>query len=133
LWQAHAIDALLDAYARDKTPVHLERADSNFRATRDRQGSIFNDFHDDEEWMALALLRLWDATQKDEYKARVMELWNDIKGGWSEEMGGGIDWRKSQRDHKNAPANAPTVILAARLYQRFAEPKDLEWAQKIWG
>lgn len=60
-------------------------------------------------------------------------LWADIQTGWNEHMGGGIAWRKSQLDYKNTPANAPAVILAARLYRAFGQAEDLNWAHRIYG
>lgn len=48
-------------------------------------------------------------------------------------FGGGIAWQKSQADYKNTPANAPAAILAARLYQAFGDPQDLEWAHALYN
>src|SRR5690606_13244105 len=39
---------------------------------------------------------------------------------------------KPSLDYKNTPANAPAVILAARLYELQQKPEDLEWAKKIY-
>jgi predicted alpha-1,6-mannanase (GH76 family) len=44
-------------------------------------------------------------------------------------MGPSLSWRKQQLDYKNTPANAPLVILGARLYQITGEKQYLDYAQ----
>ena len=132
-WQAHAMDALLDGYERTRETHYLQTAEQLLGGILRRNGSLTNDYYDDMEWLALALLRAYDLSQREVFKSGCLELWRDIQGGWSAEMGGGIAWRKPQLDYKNTPANAPAVILAARLYGRFGDETDLEWAHKIWA
>jgi len=132
-WHAHAIDALLDGYLRTKDPAMMELIQKELRGTiAHNNGTILNNWYDDMEWMALALLRLWDETKEDTYKRRVDILWQDIKTAWNDKMGGGMAWRKNQLDYKNTPANAPAAILAFRLYQRFGNEDDLAWGKKIF-
>ena len=104
-----------------------------YQGILDRNGGVWpNDFYDDMEWLALAWLRAYNATGEEKYKEAALLLWEDIKTGWNEEQGGGIAWRKPQLDYKNTPANAPAVILAARLYKQFGKAEDLAWAKKIY-
>ena len=132
-WQAHAIDALLDGYLRTKDPAYMELIQKELKGTiAHNGGTILNNWYDDMEWMALALLRLWDETKEDSYKKRVDILWRDIQSAWNGYMGGGMAWRKDQLDYKNTPANAPAAILAFRLYQRFGNEDDLAWGKKIF-
>ncbi|MFC6545124.1 glycoside hydrolase family 76 protein [Cohnella cellulosilytica] len=132
-WQAHAADALLDRYERTKDDGVRARVGELFEGIRDRNAGVWtNGYYDDMEWMALAWLRAYELLGDDKYKAAALELWTDIQGGWNEEMGGGIAWRKEQLDYKNTPANAPAVILAARLHRNFGSQDDLEWALKIY-
>lgn len=131
-WLAHSIDTMLDGYVRTKSNQYIRRIDMLLSAVEARNGgSLFNDFYDDEEWMALALLRAYDITGNESFADKAQILWADIQGGWNEEMGGGISWRKSQTSYKNAPANGPAAILAARLYTRFKDPDDLKMAKDI--
>jgi predicted alpha-1,6-mannanase (GH76 family) len=95
--------------------------------------TFYNEYYDDMEWMALACLRAFTATRDAKYKNTALLLWEDIKTGWSPEFGGGISWKKTQRNYKNSPANAPAAILAARLYQLDKKKEDLEWARKIYA
>ncbi len=132
-WQAHAIDALLDGYLRTRDQAYMDLIQKEFKGTiAHNGGTILNNWYDDMEWMALALLRMWDETQEDSYKKRVDILWQDIKTAWNDHMGGGMSWRKDQLDYKNTPANAPAAILAFRLYQRFGNEDDLAWGKKIF-
>jgi len=132
-WLAHALDVLVDGYNRTGDEAYAERIGKLYQGLLDRNaGTFVNSYYDDMEWMALAWLRAYDATGDDRYKAAARELWSEIKTGWNGEMGGGIAWRKEQPDYKNTPANAPAVILAARLYRAFGDAADLEWAKKIY-
>jgi predicted alpha-1,6-mannanase (GH76 family) len=132
-WQAHALDTLVDAFERTGDSSYLSRAELLFQGVLKRNGnSITNDYYDDMHWMALALLRLYDHTQAQLYLDTVQTLWQDVQTGWNNICGGGIAWRKPQLDYKNTPANAPAVILAARLYQRFGKQANLEFALKIY-
>ncbi len=132
-WQAHALDALVDAFERDGNILHLERGMSLLAGLQLRNGGLTNDYYDDMEWLALSCLRAFDASQKTEFKTAALKLWDDIKTGWNQACGGGIAWRKSQLDYKNTPANAPAIILAARLFQRFGNAQDLNWATRIYS
>lgn len=78
------------------------------------------------EWTALALLRAYRVTGHEAYLNAVLDLWEDIKTAWNEQLGGGLAWKKDQLDYKNTPANAPAVILAARLYELFI-------SKRIWS
>ncbi|MBE7679860.1 glycoside hydrolase family 76 protein [Paenibacillus sp. P13VS] len=131
-WKAHAVDALVDGYERTGDKAYTERAEELVRSIIERNGSLHNEFYDDMEWLALAALRLYDATGSEEMKDYVLELWADIKTAWWEDDLGGMAWKKDQRYNRNACSSGPASILAARLYERFGDPQDLEWAQKIY-
>ncbi|MGG6311003.1 glycoside hydrolase family 76 protein [Paenibacillus macerans] len=132
-WMAHAVDVLVDGLLRTGDRRYAERLRVFYDGLLERNGSVWpNELYDDMEWMALAWLRAYQATGEPEYKAASLILWQDIQTGWNEQMGGGIAWQKSQLDYKNTPANAPAVILAARLYQAFGNPDDLAWARRIY-
>ena len=126
--------SLLDAYERTGDAVYLERVGDMYLGLRLRNGGhLFNDFYDDEQWMGIALLRAHTLTGDEQYLQAAVRLWNDIRYGWNDVYGGGISWRKSQRDYKNAPANGPAAILSARLYHLTGEDSYLEWAQRLYA
>jgi predicted alpha-1,6-mannanase (GH76 family) len=132
-WQAHTIDALVDGYERSHDQTYLDRAAALWDSVKRHNLAPTNQYYDDMEWMALALLRLNSHTDNSELRADIDTLWADIKTGWNDQQGGGIAWRKTQPGYKNTPANAPAAILAARLYQQTRDPEDLAWAQKIYA
>lgn len=132
-WHAHVVDVLVDGYERTRKHSYLDRIDRVVAGVRQLNGeTLLHNYYDDMEWMALALLRVYDATGREDYKEAVLVLWESIKTAWNGHMGGGMAWKKDQLDYKNTPANAPASILASRLYQRFRRPEDLEWARKIY-
>ena len=129
---AHGLDVLVDLYLRSPTASLKTRMDEVIAGVKVKNGNTYiNYYYDDMEWMALACLRAFNATNDDQYKDVAMLLWADIKNGWSTDLGGGIWWRKDNSS-KNAPSNLPAAILAARLYKKFNNPDDLVWAKKIF-
>ncbi|MFB9328310.1 glycoside hydrolase family 76 protein [Paenibacillus aurantiacus] len=133
-WMAHAVDALVDGLERTGDATYQERLAAIYDGLLARNGGAFpNELYDDMEWMAIAWLRAYQATGESRYKDAALELWEDIQTGWNDHMGGGIAWQKSQLDYKNTPANAPAVILAARLYREFGRDEDLQWALRIYA
>lgn len=132
--QAHALDVMLDAYTRTNQGSYLNVINSWYEGVKIKNGNTFlNVFYDDMEWNALAMLRAFEATGDEKFKTSSMEVWNDIKTGWNTQGGGGIAWKKDQLWSKNACSNGPASILAARMYQKFGNESDKEWALKIYN
>jgi predicted alpha-1,6-mannanase (GH76 family) len=130
---AHALDVLVDAYLRSPNTFVKQRMDDLLVGMKAQNGNTWlNYYYDDMEWMALACLRAYQATNDVAYKNITDILWADIKNGWSSDLGGGIWWRKDNSS-KNTPSNMPAAILAARLYKAFNNPQDLQWAQQIYN
>ncbi|MDR0414090.1 MAG: AGE family epimerase/isomerase [Prevotellaceae bacterium] len=136
--QAHALDVLVDAYERSNDDFYREYFDLWFSGVWQLNNSRhhkgwYNNFFDDMEWIALALLRTYKITGEEKYKEATLELWEYIKEGWNDHAGGGIAWERY--DHiwsKNACSNGPASILASRLYREFDNEEDKEWALKIY-
>ena len=131
-WQAHATDTLLDGYELTGEQGYLNQVGAlRVGLLRRNGGDLINDYYDDMLWMGLAMLRAYHLTgQKHLFGARRGTL-----GRYCRRMERCIWrhlWRKSQLDYKNAPANGPAVILAARLYQITGDPEYLSWAEKIY-
>lgn len=131
-WQAHALDVLVDGYNRTSDSSYLQNISKLYNGISKKNSGFINNYFDDMEWMALALLRTYEKTGMSKYKSTVDLLWSDIKTGWNDNMGGGICWKKDQRDYKNTPANAPACILACRLYRNYGSSDDLAMAKKIY-
>ncbi|MCD8193060.1 MAG: glycoside hydrolase family 88 protein [Tannerellaceae bacterium] len=132
--QAHALDVLIDAYQRTGETKYKNYFDQWFEGVKIKNGNTFyNEYYDDMEWNALAILRAWQVTGEAKYKEAALEIWEFIKVGWNDNAGGGITWKKGQEYSKNACSNGPAAILAARLYQEFGDEKNKDWALKIYN
>lgn len=132
-WNAHALDVLVDGYLRTKNEVYVQRMKALLNGIKAKNnGQYPNDFYDDMEWLALSSLRAYEATKDAAFLEATSTLWQDIKTGLNNSQGGGIAWRKSQLNYKNTPANAPAIILAARLYQLQKNEADLQLAVSLY-
>lgn len=133
-WNAHALDVLADGYERTEDPVYAQRMKALLIGIQAKNnGQLPNEYYDDMEWLALASLRAYEATDDEAFLDAVNILWEDIKKGRNNSQGGGIAWRKSQLDYKNTPANAPAIILAVRLYRLQGKEEDLEIAKSLYS
>lgn len=124
-WQAQLLDVLLDARKRAPSAITASRATrliaGQWLANR---GRLRNDYYDDMEWMALALLR-------GGRRRAAARLWRLIRAGWNDRHGGGIPWRVQQPYYKNTPANAPAAILAARLGDHQWATRIVDWMESV--
>jgi predicted alpha-1,6-mannanase (GH76 family) len=128
-WQAHALDACVDAAVRTGAARDRSRVGELVGGILRRNGGqIVNDYYDDMAWMGLALLGAEQAGLVDALPL-VRELWSDIVAGWDDRHGG-IVWRRGDT-YTNAPANGPAAILAARLHERTGAQDQLDWARRI--
>jgi predicted alpha-1,6-mannanase (GH76 family) len=132
--QAHTLDVFTDAFLRTKNEIYRQRMKSLLNGTRITNGNKYqNDYYDDMEWLALASLRAYEATQDNDYLTAATTLWTDIKTGVNTQQGGGIAWRKTQLGYKNTPANAPAIIFACRLYRLQQNQADLDLAKSLYS
>ncbi|HEY3389448.1 MAG TPA: glycoside hydrolase family 76 protein, partial [Prolixibacteraceae bacterium] len=131
--QAHALDIMVDAYVRNNNNIYKTTIDQWYDGVKQGNGNTFlNQYYDDMEWNALAMLRAYNATSEEKFKTAAIDVWKDIQTGWNTNAGGGIAWKKDQLYSKNACSNGPACIIAARMYQQFGDVKDKEWALKIY-
>ncbi|MDR0692614.1 MAG: glycosyl hydrolase family 76 [Prevotellaceae bacterium] len=132
--QAHALDVLIDAYERSGNDFYKAYFGLWFDGVKKQNGNgWYNNFFDDMEWIALALLRVYKATGEAKYKEAALELWGYIQEGWNNYAGGGIAWeRDSHLWSKNACSNGPACILAARLYRETGDETCRDWAFKVY-
>ena len=133
-WNAHGLDILVDGYQRTGDPAYIEKIrELDEFVLAKGNGSYWNTFYDDMEWMALACLRVSDIEGMAEYEDKAIQLWNWIKGGWTSVNGGGIMWATGSPNSKNACSNGPAMILACRLYERTKEESYLNFAKNIYA
>lgn len=140
-WQAHLLDALVDAAARERRAGHDDdaarlrsRAHRLLRGMAIRSGGRVtnNLFFDDMAWLALALGRLREedleatGTCGKDVLSAGSSLMNRLESGCDSNLGGGT-WWNTTRDYKNTAATAPTALALLRTH-RVAEARDqLNW------
>ncbi len=131
--QAHALDVMLDAYQRTSDSKYKQIMDQWYQGVPQQQGDTFlNDFYDDMEWNALAMLRAHQTVGDEKFLTSTKDVWEEIKTGWTDVGGGGIMWAKHTPRSKNAISNSPASILASRLYKLTGEEEYLDWAHKTY-
>ena len=85
-------------------------------------------FYDDNVWLALDFLTLYELTLNKQYLKKSEDLYKFIYSGWNDELGGGIFWCEQKRQSKNTCSNAPGAVLGVRLYEATNDQKYLEEA-----
>ncbi len=135
-WQeAHAMDVIIDAYLRtgdkkysDMFPLWYEGVKKcNWQ---DRNG-FRGEYYDDTAWIALTIMRMYEATKEDKYLETAKDLWAYLQGAWDEENGG-LAWTVKKRNSKNACTMGPATILGVHIYNVTKDQADLEWAKNIY-
>jgi predicted alpha-1,6-mannanase (GH76 family) len=112
-WQAHLIDAFVDAEVRAPSPERRGRITELARGVHGRNFFRWNNsYYDDMAWLALALERAQRLVGID-FAGPLAELTARLYDAWAPERGGGIPWRIAS-DFFNAPANGPAGIALAR-------------------
>lgn len=136
-WQAHLLDAIIDAAHRthtagntDAARTHTATARALLRGIQIRNyGSYPNDYYDDMAWLALALERLntlatlIDGNGDSATHAAANELYPRLTRACTQDLGGGAYW-STAHDFKNTPATAPIALALARAH-RYQQAIDL--------
>jgi predicted alpha-1,6-mannanase (GH76 family) len=125
--QAHAMDVVVDAYARTQDAAYLAYYDQWFNGVRQGNQTTYgganfrNNFIDDMAWIVLTMLRMYE-THPDHpalYLTTAEQIYNDwIITEWTEvPCGGGLKWQHADgvTSGKNACTNCPSAIIAGRL------------------
>lgn len=127
-------DVILDAVDRHGAARYLGAA-RMFYDVQDARGWS-RDFYDDENWMALALIRAYDVFKDPAYLNRAVSLYLDIESAWDETccgaQKGGIWWRK-QHDAKVTAINGGAIITGVRLYEHTQDASYLAFAKKVFA
>jgi predicted alpha-1,6-mannanase (GH76 family) len=130
---AQGLDAILDGVTR--TGGRYAGLVETFYLAQDAVGWT-RDFYDDENWMALALLRAFDVTGKQAYLTRAESLFTDIMTTADDTsccgtVKGGLWWDRPHTQKATA-SNAGAVVTAVRLFQRTNKAPYLAFAKRVW-
>jgi predicted alpha-1,6-mannanase (GH76 family) len=132
-WQAHGMDALLDAYLRTRNDVYKQRMKNLLLGTKDKNGGLYpTHYYYDMAWLAIASLRAYQNTNDAEYMTALQALWQDMKTGQHAGRGGALQWNKDAPHSFNACTNGPAIIFATRLYRINGNAQDLQTAKDIY-
>lgn len=139
-WQAHFLDAIVDAGLRQKTAGHDDAAAASLRQGRAllrgiqvrNMGTFINNYYDDMAWLTLACERLnrlavavegnGDSAAQD----AATRLYRELAAACTPEVGGGAFWSKDH-DFKNTPATAPIALALARAHRYDEAAALLNW------
>jgi len=135
---AQGFDAVIDSVNRTGGQQYYTWLNTFFDA-QNRRGGFIGSYYDDENWMALALLRAHYLAldRKDPAASKYLEasttLFLDISKAWDTtccgSVKGGLWWNKAHTQKATA-ANAGPVILAARMYALTGNKQYLGWAEQ---
>jgi predicted alpha-1,6-mannanase (GH76 family) len=128
---AQAFDALLDGVERTNGR-HFSGLVRSFSLGQDAR-SWSSDFYDDENWMALSLMRAFDWTNDRTYLDRAVTLFQDITSAWDSTSArpGGIWWDRAHTQKATA-SNAGPVITGARLTAKTGDTTHLAFARRVY-
>lgn len=135
-WQeAHAMDVIIDAYLRTGDTKYSDMFPQWYEGVKkcnwqDRSG-FRGEYYDDTAWIALTIMRMYEATKEEKYLETAKDLWAYLQGAWDDENGG-LAWTINKRYSKNACTMGPTTILGVRIYNVTKDQSDLDWAKKIY-
>ena len=145
-WQAHYVDALVDAALRG-APDAARQAHLLVRTIVLRNGlRATNWYFDDMAWLALALGRLDAllparfARRQDDGGARapalrphrriLAALTAALRSAHTLQLGGGLYWNR-RRTFKNTPATAPAALHFARSGERERAQALVDWLNTV--
>lgn len=115
-WVANLIQARLDGAAHPEGHRWVADAERLFAALVRRNRGLTNDYFDDMLWLGNSAVSLYEQTGKTEYLDAARTLWTEAhQFGVNPSQGGGVAWRRSQLDYKNAPTALLFILLALRL------------------
>ncbi|MBO0898075.1 glycoside hydrolase family 76 protein [Arthrobacter sunyaminii] len=142
-WQAHYVDALVDAALRG-APDAVGQAHQLIRTIRLRNGlRATNWYFDDMAWLALAVAR-FDALlpsrpvrRSDDdgaprrpaarrHPRMLAALTEALRSAHTMEFGGGLYWNR-RRTFKNTPATGPAALHFARSGERERSQALIDW------
>jgi hypothetical protein len=89
-------------------------------------------YYDDNIWVGIDMVDLYNLTKKPTYLTRSKLVWNFILSGTDDKMGGGVYW-KEYGNSKNTCSSAPAAVLAAKLYLATNEPAYLKSAKDLYA
>ncbi len=124
---AEAFDAVVDSVQRSAGHDNAHWIDVFYQGQDERGWT--SDFFDDENWMALTLIRAYDVTKDSKYLSRAEDLFADINQNGRTSTG--VWWNRKHKEKATA-SNFGPAITAARLNERTGKAWYKQAAQQIY-
>jgi predicted alpha-1,6-mannanase (GH76 family) len=147
-WQAHYLDAIVDAGLRGLregdtagAQRHARQGDRLLATIRLRNRARWvNDFYDDMAWLALASGRLGALhaevgrrSRQRRLRSAGRQLTDQLRSAHTDDLGGGLFWSRD-RDFKNSPATGPAALHLARLGETAEARRLVDWLYaRLWS
>src|SRR6478736_548667 len=132
---AELLEMAQDAYDNSSTTARRNIVTSTCNGFLSQNGSTWtgNEYNDDIAWAVIAFSRAYQITGNATYREIAKANWDAMYArGWDTNyFGGGLWWRQSDRQSKNACIQGPATIAACYLYQIYGDSAYLTKAQAI--
>ncbi|EGK00227.1 glycoside hydrolase family 76 protein [Dysgonomonas gadei] len=89
-------------------------------------------FYDDNVWIGIDMVNLYEQTGKKEYLDNAEMVWRFLLQGTDNIMGGGIYWKEDSQS-KHTCSTAPAAVMAARLYLQTNDESYLKSAKELYS
>jgi mannose/cellobiose epimerase-like protein (N-acyl-D-glucosamine 2-epimerase family) len=124
---------LREAQRRLAKLARYRRADGVYASAVGPAGAVY---YDDNEWIALELLRWYDLRSAAKVLAAARRLFSLAVSAWDADPAhacpGGVFWTNARgNDDRNTVTTATGALLGLRLYELTGEPATLRWARRM--
>lgn len=89
-------------------------------------------FYDDNVWLGIDFCDIYAATGDARYLAEAETIWQFIRSGTDDVLGGGIYWCEQKKHSKNTCSNAPGAVYALKLHAATGDARYLAEARALY-
>ena len=90
-------------------------------------------FYDDNVWMVLAFIEMYELTRERPYLDRAESAFRFVLSGEDAKLDGGIYWHESERNLKGTDPNGAASVAALRLYKLTRKAAYLNAAKRLYA
>jgi len=134
---AELLEMAEDAHDNSPTPARQSIVSSSCNGFLSQHGSdwTYNEYNDDIAWAVIAFSRAYLITGNPTFRNVAKANFDAMYArGWDTNyFGGGLWWRQSDRQSKNACIQGPATIAACYLYNIYGDTNYLNQAQAVYA
>lgn len=90
-------------------------------------------FYDDNVWLGIDFCDIYAATHEPQYLDEAKRIWEFIRSGTDDVLGGGIYWCEQKKHSKNTCSNAPGAVYALKLYEATGDERYLDEGKALYA